>query len=137
VIAVADDNLKERLFKPRLPEAEVELEGVGTVRVRGLSRIEAMLVQKADGVEAMERRIIAYGMVDPEVTEAEAERWQKASAAGELEAVTTKISELSGIAPTSAKEAMRTFRGGPGDGVRVLPGAEAVDDGGPAAPGDE
>jgi hypothetical protein len=131
------DDIRERLFKPRLPEAEVEVEGIGTIRVRGLSRIEAMLVQKANGIAAMERTMLALAMVDPELTEAEVSRWQKASTAGELEPVTQKISELSGMTQESAKEAMRTFRDEPGDGVRVLPGAEAGDDGGPAAPGDE
>jgi hypothetical protein len=128
---------KEALFAPRLPEDDVEVPGVGTVRVRGLSRAEAMHVQAANGPEATERRILALGMVDPPLTEAEAGRWQKASPAGELEPVTDRIAELSGMKPGADKETYKSFRDGSESGVRVLPGAEAVDDGGPAPGGDE
>lgn len=108
---------KELLFAPRLPEADVEVPGVGTVRVRGLNRPEAMAVQAVSGTEARERKILALGMVDPALTEAEAGRWQKAAPAGELEPVTTRIAELSGMLEGSAKEAVKTFRGEPGSGV--------------------
>lgn len=128
---------KEALFRPRLPEDDVEVPGVGTVRVRALSRIEAMHVQAANGPEATERRILAAGLVDPTLTEAEAGKWQKAAPAGELEPVTTRIAELSGMAPDSDKETYKSFRDEPDAGVRALPGAEAVDDGGPAPVGDE
>lgn len=127
---------KELLFKPRLPEADVDIPGVGTVRVRGLSRVEAMLVQKAQGVDATERRILAYGMVDPEMTEVEVARWQKSSVAGEIEPVSRKIAELSGMLDNSAKEAVKEFEANPDSEFRVLPGAEAGHDGGPASDGD-
>lgn len=124
---------KERLLKPRVPEGEVELEGLGTVRVRGLSRGEVFMVQQMKGTAAVERKILALGVVDPALTESEAGQWQEASPAGELEPVVQKIQELSGLAEGSAKEAMLGFREEPGPGVRVLPGAETVDNGGPAA----
>jgi len=127
---------KELLFKPRLPEADVDVPGVGTVRVRGLSRAEAMHVQDAKGTEARERRLVALGMVDPELTEAEVGRWQKASAAAEMEPVTDRITELSGLADESAKEAVKEFAADPDAEFPVLPGAEAGDDGGAAAGGD-
>lgn len=101
---------KELLFKPRLPEADVEISGVGTVKVRGLSRIEAMHVQAANGPEAVERRILALGVVEPKLTEDDVRQWQKASPAGELEPVTEKIAELSGMKPGADKEAYKSFR---------------------------
>lgn len=128
---------KELLFKPRLPEANVDVPGVGVVRVRGLSRIEALHVQAAKGPEATERRILALGMVDPPLTEAEAGQWQRASAAGEIELVSTRIAQLSGMAPESAKEAVKEFEANPDAEFRVLPGSEAGDDGGSAPVGDE
>lgn len=127
---------KALLFKPRLPEDDVDVPGIGIVRVRGLSRIEAMHVQAAKGVEATERRILALGMVDPTLTEAEAGQWQKASTAGEIEPVANRIAELSGIAPGSPKQAYKDFEADPGSEFRVLPGAEVGHDGGPAADGD-
>lgn len=128
---------KEQLFKPRLPEEEFEIPGIGTVRIRGLSRIEVMLVQKAEGLPAQEARMLRYGMVEPKLTEAEAEKWQKASpggTGGELELVTERISHLSGMTPAAEREAYRNFRGQPRSGVRALPSGEAGHDGGSATP---
>lgn len=106
---------KELLFKPRLPEVEIDVEGVGTIRVRALSRAEALAAQNAKGVEAMERKILVLGMVDPQVTDADVRKWQDASVAGEIEAVTNCICELSGLSVDNAalKEAMRSFRDEP------------------------
>lgn len=128
---------KELLFKPRLPEADVELPGLGIARVRGLNRAEAMAIEAAKGVEAKERKIIAFGMVDPALTESEAGQWQKAAPAGELEPVTRKIAELSGMLPGSAKEAVKEFEANPDAEFPTLPGAEAKHDGGPPSGGDE
>lgn len=127
---------KELLFKPRLPVADVEVPGIGTVRVRGLNRAEAMAVQGAKGTEATERKILALGMVDPELTESEVGQWMKAAPAGELQPVSEKIAELSGMLDGSAKEAVKEFEANPDAEFRVLPGAEAGDDSGPAAGGD-
>ena len=96
---------KAALFKPRLEEADVKIEGVGTVRVRALSRGETFSVQQLTGA-LQDRKILHYGMVDPKLTEAEAGKWQHASPAGEIEAVTTKISELSGITQESPKSGL-------------------------------
>jgi len=127
---------KELLLKPRLPEADVEVPGIGTVRVRGLNRVEALHVQSADGPEPMERRLLSLGMVDPTLSESEAGRWMKGSPAGEIEPVTTKIAELSGMYQGADKEAYKSVRDGSEPGVRILSGTEVVDDGGPAALGD-
>lgn len=137
---------KEALLKDRLNEAEVEVPGIGTVRVRGLSRGEVISMQKAtdnehtlDGprVLVIERKMIALGMIEPQLTEDEVKQWQKAAPANEIDPVMAKISELSGLDKGAGKAAMRSFRDGPGSGIRDVPSAEAVDDGGTPAPGDE
>ncbi len=135
---------KELLFKSRLPEDDVDVSGVGTVRVRGLNRIEAMHIQAATDPAEADRRIIAQGLVDPVLVIsgllhqldgkpckacAEAGQWQKASIAAELEPVTTRIAELAGIAPDAAKQAVKGFEADPDLEFQLLPGAEAVDDG--------
>lgn len=132
-----DEDLKARLLKPRVPEGTVDIPGLGTIRVRGLSRGEVFMTQQAKGAEAMERKVLALGMLDPVMTEDEVRQWQRSSPAGEMEPVTDKIRELSGLADTSEKQAMATFRDEPGPGVRVLPSDEAGDDGGPTAGADE
>ena len=137
-----DEGLKARLLKPRVPEGAVELE-LGTVRVRGLSRGEVFMLQKAKETGSIkdeagwERRMVALGLLDPEMTEDEVGLWQEGSPAGELEPVTNMISELSGLNKGSEKQAMASFRDGPGPGVGVLPGDEAEHDGRPAAGVDE
>ncbi len=132
------------LLKPRLAEDDVEIPGVGTVRVRALNRAEVLGVRKATDTEqldgprilVLERKMVAAGLVKPKLTEAQVGQWQKAGAAGELEPVARKIQELSGMLEDSAKAAYKSVRGGSGDGVRALPSAEAGDDGGPPSRGD-
>ena len=119
----------EQLLKPRLPEADVELAGVGTVRVRGLSRAEALAVRDIEGTEAIERFILARGMVDPPMTEDEIGHWQQSSPAGEMEPVTDKVAELSGMLPDSAKVAVKEFTANPDSEFSVLPSGEAEHDG--------
>lgn len=136
---------KETLFKPRLNEAEVDIPGVGTVRVRGLSRVEVMSIRTAadndpatlDGKRAvvLERKMVALAMVDPKLSETEVARWQDAAPAGELEPVTDKISELSGLSEGASKSGVPTARERPGPGVRALPSGEAGHDGGAAEGG--
>lgn len=114
---------KELLFKPRLPEADVDVPGVGTVRVRGLSRSEAMSLRaSADNVEAVDRRMLFLGLVDPKLTEDEVSQWYAASPAGEIEPITIKISELSGMTEGAAKEAYKAFDENPDAEFRLPPG---------------
>ena len=128
---------KALLFTPRLPEAEVTLPGIGVVRVRGLSRIEALHMNSVKGVEAIERRMVVLGMLDPVLTDDEVKQWQRASIAGELEAVTDTIAALSGMGKDSPKQAYADFRDETGSGERVLSGAEAGDDSVSSPGGDE
>ncbi len=132
------DDLKARLLKPHLPEATVEVGGE-TVRVRGLSRGEVFLLGKlgTGDVGAFERRMIHLGMVDPAMTEIEVGEWQQACPAAELEPVGNKIRELSGLDQGADKSVVDDVPEQPGPGVRVLPGAEPVDDGGLITRGDE
>lgn len=129
-----DEDLKARLLKPRVPEGTVELDGLGTVRVRGLSRGEVFMTQQAKGVEAMERKVLALGMLDPLMTEDEVRQWQQNSPAGEMEPVADKIRELSGLGKGADKSGVSGVRDGSGHGDGVLPGDEAGQDGG-ADPG--
>jgi hypothetical protein len=127
---------KAELFKPYLPEAEVEIPGLGTVRVRAMSRAEVMMLQDTKGVAAVERKMLHFAMVDPVLTEAEAGDWQKATIPSVIEPVTAKIAELSGMnGGSSDKETYKSVRRESGDGVRVLPSPEVGDDGSQAPDG--
>lgn len=132
---------KQKLFSPRLPEAEVEVPGVGNMRVRALNRAEVMLLQgmARDGRDAatVERRMLSMALVDPKLTEAEIGQWQNASVAGELEPVSDKVTELSGLDDGAAKQAYKDFEDSSGSEFRLLPGAKAVDDGGASSGANE
>lgn len=113
----------DKLLAPRadtasgLPEDDVDVPGVGTVRVRGLSRLEVMNAQKIDDPTARETRMLTLGMVDPVMSEAQALQWQTVSAAGEIEPVTDCIAELSGMRPDSSKSGLPGAGDGSGAGV--------------------
>lgn len=128
---------KALLFEPRLPEEDFPIPGVGTVRVRGLNRDETVAVGKLEDAAERDRHIIAIGMVDPKLSVSEVKRWGSAATGGELEKVSRKIAELSGMLEGSDKTAYKSDGDGPGAGVRALPGDEAGDDGGPAEGGTE
>lgn len=117
---------KELLFKSRLPEADVDVPGLGvTVRVRGLSRAEAMQIQKLEGTAAIERAMLAMALVDPQLSEGEVRQWQEAAPAGELEPITDKVAELSGMKQDSAKDAYKELASDNDAMFRDVPSGQA------------
>lgn len=110
-----------------LPEDDVEVPGLGWVRVRGLSRTEGLAIKddidpkKGNVTSTVERRMVALGMVTPKVTEAQVGRWQKKSSSVEMDGVSNRIAELSGFKPEAAKEAYREFAEDPDEHFPVLP----------------
>jgi len=102
---------KADLLKKRFGVEEVEIEGVGTVKVRPLTRAEALELQGREmGVAEMERCLVSLALVEPKLTEDEVATWQENSPAGELQPVAAAIVRLSGMEQTAAKEAVKQFR---------------------------
>ena len=102
---------KEQLFTSRLKSEQVEIEGLGTVVVRGLSRWEMVEVNKAeDDRQRQDNLALSYGLVEPKLAEHEVMQWRKAGGVMEIETIARKINELSGIGKDAAKS------GVPGDG---------------------
>lgn len=102
---------KADLLKQRFGQEPIEIPGVGEVRIRALSRAEALELQGVElPVAEMERKLLSLALVEPKLTEAEVGEWQAASPAGELQPVVTAITRLSGLEPTAAKEAVKSFR---------------------------
>ncbi|MEU8220912.1 hypothetical protein AB0C47_34790 [Micromonospora taraxaci] len=101
---------KSALLARRCPEDDVELDGVGTVRVRGLTRAEVKeLGKRMNDGEDMEAYSLSLAMVDPELTEDEAAAWITTGGFGEIEKVNRRINELSGIAGRADKEAYKSL----------------------------
>lgn len=99
---------KAALLAPAdLDEADVEITG-GTVRVRGLTRHEAGLVQKNPDVDGKDRVTIAFGLVIPQLTESEVAAWMKTSKASDCVKIATRIAELSGLIESSAQDAYKS-----------------------------
>lgn len=136
---------KSELLTPRLgtpsgfPEDDVKLPGGQVVRVRALSRVEALLAVKIDDLETRERKTLTFGMVDPAgMTEREIGDWMRTAVYSDIEPVVTRILELSGLVPEAAKGVYREFEAdAEGEEFHVLPGAEAGHDRGAPASGDE
>lgn len=101
---------KELLFKPRITERDVEVDGIGVVRVRALSRAEATRFKGKHDVEILERQMLAVALVDPKLTEDEVARWQEVAPAGELQVVVDTIVELSGMKKDVGKQNYADFR---------------------------
>jgi hypothetical protein len=133
----------DQLFGPRaatpsgMPEDDVEVTGLGLVRVRGLSRDEALSLRGIAGRAESERALLAFAMVSPRLTPAQVARWQAASPAGEMEPVTDKVAELSGMLDDSAKQAVKDFEANPEAEFRVFSGGQAGDAGGGPSGADE
>lgn len=103
---------KTDLLKKRFGEEEVEVPGVGKVRVRGLTRGQALKIEgKEMQVAEMERFLISTAMVEPSLTEDEVEQWQNNTLAGELQGVVEAIVRLSGMEQAAGKAAYQQFRG--------------------------
>lgn len=93
---------KSKLLAPRLAERDVDVPGVGTVRVRGLTRAEVATIGSRDGLEA-ERVALSLGLVDPRLTQDEVGQWQASAPAMEIQPVLLAINELSGMTRAAQK----------------------------------
>lgn len=106
------------LTTPRLKTDELEIEGVGSVLVRGLSRWEMVECQKLeDNRQRQDTLAVHYGMLEPAMAEHEVMAWRKAGNAMEIEAVARKVNELSGIGKDAAKSDVQSDGSGPDAGV--------------------
>lgn len=102
---------KESLFKDRLPQDDVLVPGFGTVRVRGLSRADALRVEAAPSTADKDRTILKYGVVvddAQQLTDDDVKRWQKAWPAGDIDIIARRIAELSGMVEAADKEAYKS-----------------------------
>lgn len=95
---------KNAMMVLHVPTAEVELEGIGSVLVRGLTRFESIEIMKLEGDrQVQDTQALVYGLLEPEMSRDEIIAWRKSGALMEIEAVARKINELSGIGKDAAK----------------------------------
>lgn len=83
---------------------DVTLPGGKVVKVRGLTRFELLLSGKnTDDTALIERRNVSTCMVEPRMSLAQVEAWQKAKNPVALGLVTAAIRDLSGMGKDAAK----------------------------------
>jgi hypothetical protein len=87
---------KETLLKSHLPEGTVDLPGIGTVRIRGLSRAEVLAVAAMEPADR-EIRSISYGLVDPALNEDEAAAWRSNVTSDVVRILNEEVLRLSGM----------------------------------------
>lgn len=107
---------RESLLKSRLAERVVSIPGVGDVRIRSLSGKEvAQLPAYREDTEGGEDFALTRGVVDPPLTVEDVHAWRESATHGELVLVLSEIFDLSGLGDDSLKEAVKSFRGRPGE----------------------
>jgi len=130
----------DELLAPRLPQEDVTLPGVGAVRVRALSRADAVALGNAarDDEEGhgFEAHLLAATIAAPALTVEQAAAWRRSARTGEVARVIAAANRLAAIGSDADKEAYVEFEENPDAEFRALPRREAVDDGGPDAGGD-
>lgn len=103
---------KEALLKGGLPEETVTIAGLGTVRIRSLSRAEFMRVREYDK-EGWEIGVVTCGLVEPALTEDEVRDWRTVVAPKVFDDVAGEVIRLSGLRTAAVEEARRSFPGEP------------------------
>jgi hypothetical protein len=102
---------KNVLLNQTVPSGPVDIPGIGTVTVRGMTRYEMQMLGKIEaGDEVKERKILAMTMVDPTMSEGDVEAWQMCSPAGQINRVAMEVNRLSGIGRDAEKEAYKSVR---------------------------
>lgn len=102
----------DQLLALTLPEREVNLDGVGSIRVRGLSRQETIAISEATIADDMENRVLAYGMLDPAMTTEQVDEWRCHASSSIIRPALDAILELSGLGPDQQREVESRFRPG-------------------------
>lgn len=101
---------KAKLLQKRDVERDVELDGVGTVRVRALTRADVMWSRGAKGDDAQECRMLSRALVDPVLTPDECATWSEMAPAGEFVKVMDAVRDLSGMGDGAAKSGVSRVR---------------------------
>lgn len=104
---------REAFLKAVLPEEVIALPGVGDVRVRGLSRSEALSLAKAkDDPQALEMLIVRLGLVEPALSEEECKAWFASAPAGLVDPIVKAVERLSGLGEGAPKSGVPGVRKG-------------------------
>lgn len=94
---------REEILAKAVDQEVVTLPSGGKVKVRGLTRDEALQVQEADGTAARDNTIIALGLVDPVLTVEDVAAWAVTAPAADSIEISQAIARLSGMQEGAGK----------------------------------
>lgn len=103
----------EDITRKRVSEGEdYDLPGVGTLRIRGLSRAEFLAAQERfpDNTTKQERYVLSRAVIQPKITEEIAGKWQAASGISEINELANRINAISGIGKGADKSGVDQVR---------------------------
>ena len=105
---------KNAMLALNLRTGEVEVEGLGAILCRELTRFEMVEVQELEADrQAQDQRALFFGIVDPELTMEEVAAFRKAWGNAVCERIARKVNELSGIGKDAAKSDLPRDGSGP------------------------
>ena len=91
---------------------DVAIAGFGNIRIRPLTRAEVLSHGSAaekHGLMHAEAMMIATAVVEPKLSVEDVKRWQRISAAGEIEPLTDAIMRVSAMTEEGGREATDRF----------------------------
>jgi len=99
---------KAALLQKRFAHEEVELDGLGSITVRGLARgeVNELMAMNPDQ-NAFDRFVLSRAMVDPKMSEKDVEEWQKVSPPNEIGTVIEVVLRLSGLSAGAEKSGLQ------------------------------
>lgn len=100
---------KDAFLKASLPESEFNVPGLGTIRLRGLSRAEVVRFAELD-FDGREVHTLACGIVAPELTEDEVREWRSTVVSRTVRLINDEIIKLSALNENAVGDAKRSFQ---------------------------
>lgn len=94
---------REEILAKAVDQEVVTLPSGGQVKVRGLTRDEALEVQEAEGTAARDNVTIARGLVEPTLTVDEVAAWAQSAPAADSIEISRAIARLSGMTEGAGK----------------------------------
>lgn len=99
---------REQILARKRGHGTVTLSDGGQVKIRALTRDEAIAMHERETTADKDNYMISVGMTDPKLSEEDVAAWAANDAAGDLSAVSEGIAIISGMTPKSPKEATKS-----------------------------
>lgn len=100
---------REQILARKRGEESVTLSDGGTVSVRGMKHNEAHALRELETIRERDAFMISCGLVDPAMTTEDVMAWfEVPGESGDLQLISSKISQLSGMDEGQGKDATKS-----------------------------